>query len=39
MTDIQARRIAVLTAAAKAKSEHKANAAERGIRALIDQTR
>ena len=35
MTDIQAKRIAVLTAAAKAKSEAKTRAAEQGIRALV----
>jgi hypothetical protein len=35
MTDAQQKRIAVLTAAAKAKSEAKTKAAERGIRALI----
>jgi hypothetical protein len=35
VTDAQARRIAVLTAAAKAKSEAKIKSAERGIRALI----
>jgi uncharacterized protein DUF6262 len=33
--DVQQKRIAVLTAAAKAKSEAKTKAAERGIRALI----
>lgn len=35
MTDIHAKRIAVLTAAAKAKSEAKTQAAEQGIRALV----
>ena len=35
MTDPQAKRIAVLTAAAKAKSEAKTRAAEHGIRALV----
>lgn len=35
MTDTQARRIAVLTAAAKAKSEAKTQAAEQGIRVLV----
>lgn len=35
MTDIQAKRIAVLTAAAKAKSQAKTRAAEQGIRALV----
>lgn len=35
MTDIQAKRIAVLTAAAKAKSQAKTEAAEQGIRALV----
>lgn len=35
MTDIQAKRIAVLSAAAKAKSEAKTRAAEQGIRALV----
>lgn len=35
MTDIQAKRIAVLTAAAKAKSQAKIRAAEQGIRALV----
>jgi hypothetical protein len=35
VTDIQAKRIAVLTAAAKAKSEAKTRAAEQGIRALV----
>ncbi len=35
MTDIHAKRIAVLTAAAKAKSQAKAEAAEQGIRALV----
>ena len=35
MTDIQAKRVAVLTAAAKAKSEAKTRAAEQGIRALV----
>ncbi len=35
MTDIQAKRIAVLSAAAKAKSEAKTKAAEQGIRALV----
>ncbi|MEJ7772751.1 MAG: DUF6262 family protein [Geodermatophilaceae bacterium] len=35
MTDIHAKRIAVLTAAAKAKSEAKTEAAEQGIRALV----
>lgn len=35
MTDIHARRVAVLTAAAKAKSEAKTRAAEHGIRALV----
>ena len=35
MTDIHAKRIAVLTAAAKAKSEAKTRAAEQGIRALV----
>jgi hypothetical protein len=35
MTDIQANRIAVLTAAAKAKSEAKTRAAEQAIRALV----
>lgn len=35
MTDIHAKRIAVLTAAAKAKSQAKTEAAEQGIRALV----
>lgn len=35
MTDTHAKRIAVLTAAAKAKSEAKTRAAEHGIRALV----
>lgn len=35
MTDIHEQRIAVLTAAAKAKSEAKTKAAEQGIRALV----
>ena len=35
MTDPQAKRIAVLTAAAKSKSEAKTRAAELGIRALV----
>lgn len=35
MTDIQAKRIAVLSAAAKAKSEAKTRDAEQGIRALV----
>lgn len=35
MTDARARRIAVLTAAAQAKSAAKTTAAERGIRALV----
>jgi hypothetical protein len=35
VTDIQAKRIAVLTAAAKAKSQAKTRAAEQGIRALV----
>lgn len=35
MTDIQAKRVAVLTAAAKAKSQAKTRAAEQGIRALV----
>ena len=35
MTDIQAKRVAVLSAAAKAKSEAKTRAAEQGIRALV----
>jgi len=35
VTDIHAKRIAVLTAAAKAKSQAKAEAAEQGIRALV----
>ena len=35
MTDTQAKRIAVLTAAAKDKSEAKTRAAEQGIRALV----
>jgi hypothetical protein len=35
VTDIQAKRIAVLTAAAKAKSAAKTQAAEQGIRALV----
>lgn len=35
MTDIHAKRVAVLTAAAKAKSEAKTEAAEQGIRALV----
>ena len=35
MTDIQAKRIAVLAAAAKAKSEAKTRAAEQGIRTLV----
>lgn len=35
MTDPQAKRIPVLTAAAKAKSEAKTRGAEHGIRALV----
>ena len=35
MTDPRAKRIAVLTAAAQAKSEAKTKAAEQGIRALV----
>jgi len=35
MTDPRAKRIAVLTAAAQAKSEAKTRAAEQGIRALV----
>lgn len=35
MTDIHAKRVAVLTAAAKAKSQAKTEAAEQGIRALV----
>ena len=35
MTDTHAKRIAVLTAAAKAKSQAKTEAAEQGIRALV----
>jgi Family of unknown function (DUF6262) len=35
VTDIQAKRIAVLTAAARAKSQAKTRAAEQGIRALV----
>jgi Family of unknown function (DUF6262) len=35
VADLQAKRIAVLTAAAKAKSEAKTRAAELGIRALV----
>jgi hypothetical protein len=35
MTDIREQRIAVLTAAAKAKSEAKTKAADQGIRALV----
>jgi hypothetical protein len=35
VTDLQAKRIAVLSAAAKAKSEAKTRAAEQGIRALV----
>jgi hypothetical protein len=35
VTDAQAKRIAVLAAAAKAKSEAKTKAADRGIRALV----
>ncbi len=35
MTDIKTRRVAVLAAAAKAKSEAKTKAAEQGIRALV----
>ena len=35
MTDTHAKRVAVLTAAAKAKSEAKTRAAEQGIRALV----
>lgn len=35
MTDARSRRIAVLTAAAQAKSAAKTTAAERGIRALV----
>jgi hypothetical protein len=35
VTDIQAKRVAVLTAAAKAKSQAKTRAAEQGIRALV----
>ena len=35
MTDLRARRTAVLTAAAKAKSEAKANAADQAIRRLV----
>ena len=35
MTDARAKRIAVLTAAAQAKSEAKTHAAEQGIRALV----
>lgn len=35
MTDLQAKRVAVLSAAAKAKSEAKTRAAEQGIRALV----
>jgi len=35
VTDLQAKRVAVLSAAAKAKSEAKTRAAEQGIRALV----
>jgi len=35
VTDLHAKRIAVLTAAARAKSEAKTHAAEQGIRALV----
>lgn len=35
MTDIHAKRVAVLTAAARAKSQAKTEAAEQGIRALV----
>jgi len=35
VTDIHAKRVAVLTAAAKAKSQAKTEAAEQGIRALV----
>lgn len=35
MTDLQAKRVAVLSAAAKAKSAAKTRAAEQGIRALV----
>ena len=39
MTDPRAKRIAVLTAAAQAKSEAKTRAAEQGIRALVKARR